>query len=216
MPAEADLTFQRCREKCCSSEVLYMMHFYFHFLWVRNLCLLKTSESGLPSTRIIKNKAVSGFSLQTCRHSVPGKQWKYFWLTSARLRETNAGQSSVSHIWHMRFVVQCSAILCFTTILLFWVKNWTLLMWKVMKLARKCAPILSDANFSPIHLKNLATKKSKVYLCNLDSPVPFLFEVHSVHNILFLPVGAHVIWNFLQMDLQRKYFMGGEASLDIH
>ncbi|XP_045309989.1 coagulation factor XI isoform X1 [Leopardus geoffroyi] len=37
----------------------------------RNLCLLKTSESGLPSTRIKKDKALSGFSLQTCRHSVP-------------------------------------------------------------------------------------------------------------------------------------------------
>ncbi|XP_077618740.1 coagulation factor XI isoform X3 [Crocuta crocuta] len=37
----------------------------------RNLCLLKTSESGLPSARIKKNKALSGFSLQTCRHSVP-------------------------------------------------------------------------------------------------------------------------------------------------
>ncbi|XP_076708530.1 coagulation factor XI isoform X3 [Callospermophilus lateralis] len=37
----------------------------------RNLCLLKTSESGLPSTRIKKSKALSGFSLQTCRHSIP-------------------------------------------------------------------------------------------------------------------------------------------------
>ncbi|XP_046504759.1 coagulation factor XI isoform X1 [Equus quagga] len=37
----------------------------------RNLCLLKTSVSGLPSTRIKKNKALSGFSLQSCRHSVP-------------------------------------------------------------------------------------------------------------------------------------------------
>ncbi|XP_004428827.1 PREDICTED: coagulation factor XI [Ceratotherium simum simum] len=37
----------------------------------RNLCLLKTSASGLPSTRIKKSKAFSGFSLQNCRHSVP-------------------------------------------------------------------------------------------------------------------------------------------------
>ncbi|XP_062069505.1 coagulation factor XI isoform X2 [Lepus europaeus] len=37
----------------------------------RNLCLLKTSESGLPSTRIHKNQALSGFSLQNCRHSIP-------------------------------------------------------------------------------------------------------------------------------------------------
>ncbi|NP_001427525.1 coagulation factor XI isoform 6 precursor [Homo sapiens] len=37
----------------------------------RNLCLLKTSESGLPSTRIKKSKALSGFSLQSCRHSIP-------------------------------------------------------------------------------------------------------------------------------------------------
>ncbi|XP_023370651.1 coagulation factor XI isoform X4 [Otolemur garnettii] len=37
----------------------------------RNLCLLKTSESGLPSARFKKSKALSGFSLQHCRHSVP-------------------------------------------------------------------------------------------------------------------------------------------------
>uniref|UniRef100_A0A8C5K4E9 Coagulation factor XI n=1 Tax=Jaculus jaculus TaxID=51337 RepID=A0A8C5K4E9_JACJA len=37
----------------------------------RHLCLLKTSQSGLPSTRIKKNHTLSGFSLQTCRHSVP-------------------------------------------------------------------------------------------------------------------------------------------------
>uniref|UniRef100_A0A8C0XVW1 Coagulation factor XI n=1 Tax=Castor canadensis TaxID=51338 RepID=A0A8C0XVW1_CASCN len=37
----------------------------------RNLCLLKTSESGLPSIRIKKNNALSGFSLQNCRHSIP-------------------------------------------------------------------------------------------------------------------------------------------------
>ncbi|XP_004682554.1 PREDICTED: coagulation factor XI [Condylura cristata] len=37
----------------------------------RNLCLLKTSKSGLPSTRITKSRVLSGFSLQTCRHSVP-------------------------------------------------------------------------------------------------------------------------------------------------
>ncbi|KAF4026121.1 hypothetical protein G4228_018235 [Cervus hanglu yarkandensis] len=37
----------------------------------RNLCLLKTSSSGLPSARFRKNKAFSGFSLQNCRHSVP-------------------------------------------------------------------------------------------------------------------------------------------------
>ncbi|EHH26352.1 hypothetical protein EGK_16300, partial [Macaca mulatta] len=37
----------------------------------RNLCLLKTSESGLPRTRIKKSKALSGFSLQSCRHSIP-------------------------------------------------------------------------------------------------------------------------------------------------
>nr|XP_012640326.1 coagulation factor XI [Microcebus murinus]XP_012640328.1 coagulation factor XI [Microcebus murinus]XP_012640329.1 coagulation factor XI [Microcebus murinus] len=37
----------------------------------RNLCLLKTSESGLPSTRFTKSKALSGFGLQNCRHSIP-------------------------------------------------------------------------------------------------------------------------------------------------
>ncbi|XP_006882345.1 PREDICTED: coagulation factor XI-like [Elephantulus edwardii] len=37
----------------------------------RNLCLLKSSESGLPSTRYKKKNTFSGFSLQNCRHSIP-------------------------------------------------------------------------------------------------------------------------------------------------
>ncbi|XP_077618799.1 coagulation factor XI isoform X10 [Crocuta crocuta] len=65
---------QECQERCTND-----MHCHF-FTYAtrqfpssehRNLCLLKTSESGLPSARIKKNKALSGFSLQTCRHSVP-------------------------------------------------------------------------------------------------------------------------------------------------
>lgn len=48
----------------------------FAFSPVRNLCLLKTSKSGIPSARFKKNNALSGFSLQTCRHSVPGKAGK--------------------------------------------------------------------------------------------------------------------------------------------
>lgn len=60
-----------------------MIYLCCPFFTVRNLCLLKTSVSGLPSTRIKKNKALSGFSLQSCRHSVPGKQWEhFFWLIS--------------------------------------------------------------------------------------------------------------------------------------
>lgn len=50
------------------------------FFTLRNLCLLKTSSSGLPSARFRKNKAFSGFSLQNCRHSVPGNQCKLFLL----------------------------------------------------------------------------------------------------------------------------------------
>ncbi|XP_058526390.1 coagulation factor XI [Ochotona princeps] len=53
----------------------------------RNLCLLKTSESGLPSTRIRKNNAVSGFSLQTCRHSVPVFCHSLFYHDTAFLGE---------------------------------------------------------------------------------------------------------------------------------
>ncbi|XP_042637925.1 coagulation factor XI [Orycteropus afer afer] len=37
----------------------------------RNLCLLKSSKSGLPSTRHKKDNVFSGFSLQSCRHSIP-------------------------------------------------------------------------------------------------------------------------------------------------
>ena len=76
---------------CAAKMVLFVDMFYminlhpphslFCFVFmVRNLCLLKTSESGLPSTRIKKHKALSGFSLQSCRHSVPGKERPRFLL----------------------------------------------------------------------------------------------------------------------------------------
>lgn len=57
--------------------VLYDM-LIFPFYSVRNLCLLKTSKSGIPSARFIKSNAFSGFSLQNCRHSIPGKPGKHF------------------------------------------------------------------------------------------------------------------------------------------
>nr|XP_055241863.1 coagulation factor XI isoform X2 [Gorilla gorilla gorilla] len=65
---------QECQERCTDD---VHCHFFtyatrqFPSLEHRNLCLLKTSESGLPSTRIKKSKALSGFSLQSCRHSIP-------------------------------------------------------------------------------------------------------------------------------------------------
>lgn len=43
----------------------------FHF---RNLCLLKTSTSGIPEALISQENAVSGFGLLNCRRSFPGKQ----------------------------------------------------------------------------------------------------------------------------------------------
>ncbi|XP_076708535.1 coagulation factor XI isoform X8 [Callospermophilus lateralis] len=65
---------RECQERCTND---IHCHFFtyaakdFPSVEHRNLCLLKTSESGLPSTRIKKSKALSGFSLQTCRHSIP-------------------------------------------------------------------------------------------------------------------------------------------------
>ncbi|XP_047407435.1 coagulation factor XI isoform X4 [Sciurus carolinensis] len=65
---------RECQERCTND---IHCHFFtyaardFPSEEHRNLCLLKTSESGLPSTRITKSKALSGFSLQTCKHSIP-------------------------------------------------------------------------------------------------------------------------------------------------
>ncbi|XP_034376339.1 coagulation factor XI isoform X1 [Arvicanthis niloticus] len=63
-----------CRRICTHHPTCLFFTFFSH-AWPkesqRHLCLLKTSESGLPSTRITKSNALSGFSLQHCRHSVP-------------------------------------------------------------------------------------------------------------------------------------------------
>ncbi|XP_048186781.1 coagulation factor XI [Perognathus longimembris pacificus] len=63
-----------CR-RLCTHHPNCLFFTYFPQEWPkesqRNLCLLKTSQSGLPSTRIQKNHALSGFSLQNCRHSIP-------------------------------------------------------------------------------------------------------------------------------------------------
>ncbi|XP_028932215.1 coagulation factor XI isoform X1 [Ornithorhynchus anatinus] len=37
----------------------------------RNLCLLKSSASGIPTSRLSRERAYSGFSLRSCRHGVP-------------------------------------------------------------------------------------------------------------------------------------------------
>lgn len=79
-----------------------------HFFIVRNLCLLKTSVSGLPSTRIKKSKALSGFSLQSCRHSVPGKLWKHFLLLEFSTAKPDQCWGFVSHIWS----VVCCLVFC--------------------------------------------------------------------------------------------------------
>ncbi|XP_028613480.1 coagulation factor XI isoform X2 [Grammomys surdaster] len=63
-----------CR-RICTHHPTCLFFTFFSQAWPkesqRHLCLLKTSESGLPSTRITKSNAFSGFSLQHCRHSVP-------------------------------------------------------------------------------------------------------------------------------------------------
>ncbi|XP_071068711.1 coagulation factor XI isoform X2 [Dasypus novemcinctus] len=63
-----------CR-RICTHHPNCLFFTYFSKEWPgesqRNLCLLKTSKSGLPSTRIRRAGALSGFGLQTCRHSVP-------------------------------------------------------------------------------------------------------------------------------------------------
>uniref|UniRef100_A0A8C6I703 Coagulation factor XI n=1 Tax=Mus spicilegus TaxID=10103 RepID=A0A8C6I703_MUSSI len=63
-----------CR-RICTHHPTCLFFTFFSQAWPkesqRHLCLLKTSESGLPSTRITKSHALSGFSLQHCRHSVP-------------------------------------------------------------------------------------------------------------------------------------------------
>nr|XP_021508382.1 coagulation factor XI-like [Meriones unguiculatus] len=56
----------------CSFSLTRFTYLFLHPLSPsRHLCLLKTSESGLPSARIPKSHALSGFSLQHCRHSTP-------------------------------------------------------------------------------------------------------------------------------------------------
>ncbi|XP_051025817.1 coagulation factor XI [Acomys russatus] len=63
-----------CR-RICTHHPTCLFFTFFSQEWPkesqRHLCLLKTSESGLPSTRITRSNALSGFSLQHCRHSTP-------------------------------------------------------------------------------------------------------------------------------------------------
>ncbi|XP_024418524.3 coagulation factor XI isoform X1 [Desmodus rotundus] len=63
-----------CRS-ICSHHPNCLFFTFFSQAWPkeseRNLCLLKTSKSGIPSARFIKSNAFSGFSLQNCRHSIP-------------------------------------------------------------------------------------------------------------------------------------------------
>lgn len=105
-----------CCKKYFFFAMLYMIYLYFPFFTVRNLCLLETSKNGLSSTHIKKNEALSGFSLQNCRHSIPGKQWKHFLLTEINQMVSAKVLHLMSDMW---FAVQCSAIHHFTMTLIF-------------------------------------------------------------------------------------------------
>ncbi|CAO2612017.1 Coagulation factor XI, partial [Lemmus lemmus] len=63
-----------CR-RICTHHPTCLFFTFFSREWPResqrHLCLLKTSESGLPSSRITRNNVLSGFSLQHCKHSTP-------------------------------------------------------------------------------------------------------------------------------------------------
>ncbi|XP_026642679.1 coagulation factor XI isoform X2 [Microtus ochrogaster] len=63
-----------CRS-ICTHHPTCLFFTFFSQEWpresLRHLCLLKTSESGLPSSRITKSNTLSGFSLQHCKHSTP-------------------------------------------------------------------------------------------------------------------------------------------------
>ncbi|XP_075840659.1 coagulation factor XI isoform X1 [Microtus pennsylvanicus] len=63
-----------CR-RICTHHPTCLFFTFFSQEWpresLRHLCLLKTSESGLPSSRITKSNTLSGFSLQHCKHSTP-------------------------------------------------------------------------------------------------------------------------------------------------
>nr|XP_048311625.1 coagulation factor XI isoform X2 [Myodes glareolus] len=63
-----------CR-RICTHHPTCLFFTFFSQEWPResqrHLCLLKTSESGLPSSRITRNNVLSGFSLQHCKHSTP-------------------------------------------------------------------------------------------------------------------------------------------------
>lgn len=48
-----------------------MVVFVFYY---RNLCLLKTSTSGIPEALTLRENAISGFGLLNCRRYFPGKQ----------------------------------------------------------------------------------------------------------------------------------------------
>ncbi|XP_016064478.1 PREDICTED: coagulation factor XI [Miniopterus natalensis] len=58
----------------------------------RNLCLLKTSNSGSPGARIKNRGAISGFSLQHCRHSIPVFCHPSFYHDTAFLGEELTGR----------------------------------------------------------------------------------------------------------------------------
>lgn len=120
----------------------------------------------------------------------------------------------ISDMW---LAVQCSIVLHLTMTLISWEKNWTSLIWKGMNPAENIyqhhpLPTFYLSSISRI-LQQREVRYKKDYM---EASVPPLWEVHYVYTFCFQPVEVNVTENFLQLDLQIKYFMGEEAALDIH
>ncbi|XP_074897757.1 coagulation factor XI-like isoform X5 [Buteo buteo] len=67
-------SYQQCQKRCTNDNHCHFFTYAsetFHNASFRNLCLLKTSTSGIPEALISQENAVSGFGLLNCRRSFP-------------------------------------------------------------------------------------------------------------------------------------------------
>lgn len=127
----------------------------------RNLCLLKTSTSGIPEALTSRENAVSGFGLLNCRRSIPGKQQITIKMLILKCIDFL--------MLGMHSFLQ-PATLALTRIWTFWEMNSVWLTLKDTEHVSRFAQTASAANFLPTFPSKIhATRRGEVYFLNNHS-----------------------------------------------
>lgn len=193
--------------------MFYMIHVYFHFWPLVIFVSLKHLKAGY---QVHENRYISGFSPQSCRHSIPGKQWKHFLLGEITFFWGDWWELRfcVSYVW---FAVQYSATFHFYHDTDFLGEELGAID---VKGHRACQTMCTNTiccqflNYFPPQKSDHGGKSDirRYHHCS----IPSFQEVHHIYTILFPTCRGKCYLKISSNGSPSKILHRQEASLDIH